>query len=400
MFSPDTAPAPVPTAGEAELFERVMGASRRLRRRRLATRATGSSLALVLVVAAATGLMARNGPTVRVDSHVADDGGTGTGGADNTGPSAGEDPDDPPDYPVIDAPEVEERAPGVIPKLPTRGRTQPPNTAGPSGGPRLVFSRTDPNNWTQIWTMAPDGSSPRQLTSDLSMHFYPAWSPNGDHIAYAQSRSINEPVSVRVLSADGSSDTNLITLPGQFVHDLEWSPDGSQVAYVADDSALPGPGTLWVIAAAGGTPRQVLDGVVSFDWSPNGSQLAVEVDGAIEVVGTDGSGPRRVGPGAWPDWSPDGRSFAYVDGGRIAVMGVDGTGAHALTDPGSLRDTEPSWLGSGIVFERGDNNMASCWPVGATPCNHEGALWQVGSDGSGAHHVGKGDHDFSPDAIG
>src|SRR5262245_43562139 len=53
-----------------------------------------------------------------------------------------------------------------------------------------------------------------------------------------------------------------------------WSPDGKQIAYLTNISGSP---QVWVIAAAGGYPRQLTahdDPVGAVAWSPDGKTLA------------------------------------------------------------------------------------------------------------------------------
>src|SRR5436190_16431449 len=53
-----------------------------------------------------------------------------------------------------------------------------------------------------------------------------------------------------------------------------WSPDGKQIAYLTNISGSP---QVWVVAAAGGYPRQVTafdDAATAVAWSPDGKTLA------------------------------------------------------------------------------------------------------------------------------
>ena len=133
--------------------------------------------------------------------------------------------------------------------------------------------------------------------------------------------------------------------------DAAWSPDGKQVAFLADrgDDAQ-----IWLISARGGEARPltaVEDGVSGFQWSPDGSHIAFlmadprteEEEAAVRekrdawvvdenlknvhlyvtrVDPTEGEDPRRLtngdysigasfGGGAGFDWSPDGSSIVF-----------------------------------------------------------------------------------------
>jgi Tol biopolymer transport system component len=140
--------------------------------------------------------------------------------------------------------------------------------------------------------------------------------------------------------------------------DADWSPDGRQLVYVEDESAL----ALFDFAhprarASAYIPTKALNAEISSPaWSPDGRRVAyaASCDSAeppcragIYVVGIDGSEPRRVSAGgANPGWSPDGSRIVFDDlrrGNRdIYAVNVDGTRKVRLTSaPGP--DYDPTW---------------------------------------------------------
>src|SRR5262249_58662348 len=61
-------------------------------------------------------------------------------------------------------------------------------------------------------------------------------------------------------------------------HGPAWSPDGMQVAYIADTSGLD---QAWTISASGDEPRQLTsfgERVGLVKWSPDGTAMLVTVD--------------------------------------------------------------------------------------------------------------------------
>ncbi|HEX5760524.1 MAG TPA: S9 family peptidase [Thermoanaerobaculia bacterium] len=101
-----------------------------------------------------------------------------------------------------------------------------------------------------------------------------------------------------------------------------FSPDGRQIAFVSTLSGLP---QAWVVAAAGGWPRQVTafdDPVGEVRWSPDGAWLAVSVapggglNQQIHLLRPDGRDPVRITDGGKENnwlgpWSDDGRRLAF-----------------------------------------------------------------------------------------
>jgi TolB protein len=95
-----------------------------------------------------------------------------------------------------------------------------------------------------IWTMNPDGSGKTSLTHDTNAHsdFYPSWSPDGKKIAF---ESILEPTPdahfqdsfLYVMNADGSEQTNLVP-SGEQASRPAWSPDGQKIAFEVNFFAI------------------------------------------------------------------------------------------------------------------------------------------------------------------
>lgn len=98
-------------------------------------------------------------------------------------------------------------------------------------------------------------------------------------------------------------------------------------------------GTLAVVPASGGTPRELVDAVVWADWAPDGKSLAVvrqvgsirtlewPVGNVIHSVPHEGL--------LWPRISPDGREVAlYEQEDAWSVISVDREGRRTVLSPG------------------------------------------------------------------
>jgi Tol biopolymer transport system component len=168
----------------------------------------------------------------------------------------------------------------------------------------------------------------------------------------------------------------------------QWSPDGSRLAYVIEESSPrseePGPRYAIVIANADGSdPETIVDeadtgaagpDIIDVTWSPDGSRIAysgrVVVDGVarrtILIVNADGSGGTTAIDGLWTsvDWSPDGE--------RLLVEGFPGEGhegqfdLYTISPDGSdlaqlTEDAAGEWAswspdGTRIAFTSGDDD--------------------------------------------
>jgi Tol biopolymer transport system component len=167
------------------------------------------------------------------------------------------------------------------------------------------------------------------------------WSPDGSLIAFVSHDDIG--AHLNVVHPDGSS---LGRVADGDLSDVSWSPDGSLIAFVSRDDV----GThLDVVHADGSSLRRVADGdapFVDFKWSPVGKRLAVVVRAGstsadVSVVNADGTDLHRIARcrcdlrGSRPDfyesvaWSLDGTRIAYISGrgNTVSTIRPDGSGA-------------------------------------------------------------------------
>ncbi len=98
----------------------------------------------------------------------------------------------------------------------------------------------------------------------------PAWSPDGQRLAYFSDASGE--YALRVRAQDGQGETRVVALgdPPSFFYQPRWSPDGKKILY--HDKRL----TLWYVGADGGVPVKVdQDRAETFErsldpaWSPD-----------------------------------------------------------------------------------------------------------------------------------
>jgi Tol biopolymer transport system component len=95
---------------------------------------------------------------------------------------------------------------------------------------------------------------------------------------------------------------------------LEWSPDGTRIAYADRDS-------VYVVDADGGEPSLLADSfeeIIEIAWSPDGTHILVHDQGRyrIQVMNADGSDLHVVLEGedacCSTEWSPDGDRILYM----------------------------------------------------------------------------------------
>ncbi|HET9362046.1 MAG TPA: winged helix-turn-helix domain-containing protein [Vicinamibacterales bacterium] len=189
-------------------------------------------------------------------------------------------------------------------------------------GRSLVYSRAP--FLTNLWTVQTgdegtgDSVVTRQLTSGTSFIERPRISPDGKRVAF--NVGYESHANLHVMSIEGGPSTQLTFLDGMNVGPA-WSPDGEQIAFASTEGITP---RVWVVGARGGAPRAVSSSDLSGEglevsWGP-GSQLLYQQTGNRNFSVLDlGTGHERplikdssVGWAFSPVHSPDGRRIAVA----------------------------------------------------------------------------------------
>jgi hypothetical protein len=234
-------------------------------------------------------------------------------------------------------------------------------TLGP-GDAREPASRTS----TALAYVADTGTDPTMIremqiggqgASDLLRGRNPAWSLQGELLAYAASVA---GVSQIYVSTGRGSTASQLTAERVYAGQPTWSADGTEVAYVAERDRN---WDIWVTALDGSktyklTNDRAMDWAPA--WSPDGSRLAFVSDRGgshqIYIMRADGTDVQRLThfpQGAEsPAWSPDGFWLAFVaytgsgvgiNARELYLVRADGQFQVRLTRNG-YDDTEPEWV--------------------------------------------------------
>jgi len=133
-----------------------------------------------------------------------------------------------------------------------------------------------------------------------------------------------------------------------------WSPDGQRIAFETDRD---GKVAIYVMNADGsGSAAQLINAAADDGapvWSPDGTKIGFEAGGDIYVMNADGSNPVNVTNS--PDWnsgivwSPDGRTIAFGTSntssgyGEIWVVNADGSSPRPIAASPSYNNGSPAW---------------------------------------------------------
>lgn len=127
---------------------------------------------------------------------------------------------------------------------------------------------------TNIWQLRrPNGDrpQPQRLISSTRWDSHPAFSPNGERIAFASQRSGNQ--EIWISERDGSNPVRLTFFDGPLASTPRWSPDGTQIAF---DSRGEGHADVYVTGTAGDRPRRLNTSEaddVAPSWSSDGKWI-------------------------------------------------------------------------------------------------------------------------------
>jgi len=166
-----------------------------------------------------------------------------------------------------------------------------------------------------VWVANADGSRRRHIVprfAEYLTYTSPAWSPDGDHIAYIRVDNGHETSELWVVRADGRDRHGLAIV--HFADTATWSPDGTWIAYAGD-------GGLSEVLSDGSGKRLLLrSDVVSPAWSPNGRRIAFEEQAGQTVTirtldladGEQRLIERHRGSAGPIAWSPDGNRLAFT----------------------------------------------------------------------------------------
>ena len=257
-------------------------------------------------------------------------------------------------------------------------------TLEPTEAAALIAFVFRQDNGDEIYTVHAGGGNLTNISNRPEAGLSPAWSPNGQLLAFISDRS-GQP-DVYLVRPDGSGLRQLThtvhPLPG--VNELAWSPDGKRLAlshYLPANNS-PNLGTLEIVRLDGAAPTTLTKGEHP-QWSPDGRWLAfdgldLQNNLAVDVARGDGSGARMIvsSKGEVPGtselligftWAPDSSRLAYLTEGpltgtwpnlqwgggpshaRLITVRPDGGGRQILLDWHPMPDAliGPNWSPDG-----------------------------------------------------
>jgi len=169
---------------------------------------------------------------------------------------------------------------------------------------RVAFSRDG-----DLFSVLPDGSDLRVITSTPHDDHWPRWSPDGADLVFVRDGDL-----FILRQVDTAPDLQQLTGHGGVVGAPSWHPDATSIAYARQNLGI---------------------------WS-----LALDTLDTTELI---------AGPHTTPAWSPRGDWIAFSDGASLFRSNLAGAPVRLTIDP-SHRDDQPAWCpdGNRILYRATD----------------------------------------------
>jgi dipeptidyl aminopeptidase/acylaminoacyl peptidase len=180
---------------------------------------------------------------------------------------------------------------------------------------------------TDIFVVATGGGTPKRLTSNAGPDSNPEWSPDGSEIAYLSAmdaRGWADKTDIMVLSPTGGTPKNITHDFPDSASDPKWSPDGKDIYWNSEEGVRR---HIFRVSTSGGKAAHITEGgamYADFDLSPDGKRIVCTVDKAdappeVWVLGVQSGSPRVKLSSANPSFD----EFAVAKAEAVRWKGPD-----------------------------------------------------------------------------
>jgi Tol biopolymer transport system component len=183
-----------------------------------------------------------------------------------------------------------------------------------------------------LWIFDLERGTMDRLTDELGDEFMPAWSPDGQRVAFCSTRQSVFAGTMFWTSMGGREPEERLVESTAWPCPTSWSPDGKLIAYrewTWEDTSI------WLLPVEGDRQpvslRDTRFNETTPTFSPDGRWIAFESDesGRTEVYVTAYPAPGTAtlistNGGRSPRWAPDGSELFYWEGSRLMSVSLEG----------------------------------------------------------------------------
>ena len=256
-------------------------------------------------------------------------------------------------------------------------------------GTMLVYASTQHRATADLYLKKINGTALQQLTDDPGNDVMPAFSEDGQRIAFASDRAGNW--DIYMMDTTGGQ---AVQLTNDLTHDLSpsFSPDGKQLVYCTY-GAQSGQWELVVVDVDNPATKRFIGYGLFPDWSPADNRILFQRARergtrwfsiwTVELVNGEGLRPTEIAVSSnaatiSPTWSPDAKHLAFstiIDPDSekqinpvqadIWILKADGSGRTNLTTS-QFANLHPAWAKDGSIYfvsNRAKNGVENIWAI-------------------------------------